>query len=146
MAKVVALDARIAVKSLYKHDIKAIGRKLLGSSLFPFLYIRMVVEVFQTEGICLLFRQRLKMSDKTLQLGSTCRRWRYSTRSLPGAELDMCLSLSLMVFSDIGSMMLDSALAVGTCSLRDCRSSLMLIGLDEKVLVKYSSACCYVPV
>jgi hypothetical protein len=88
MAKVVALDARIAVKSLYKHDIKAIGRKLLGSSLFPFLYIRMVVEVFQTEGICLLFRQRLKMSDKTLQLGSTCRRWRYSTRSLPGAELD----------------------------------------------------------
>ena len=89
MAKLVALEARIAVKILYKHDINTIGLKLLGSSLFPFLYIRMVVDIFQADGICFWVKQRLKILVRTLQFGSTCLRCRYSTRSLPGAELDL---------------------------------------------------------
>jgi hypothetical protein len=89
MAKLVAREARIAVKSLYKQDIRAIGRKLLASSLFPFLYIKIVADSFQIDGICFCFKHLLKIHVSALHSGSTCLRWRYSTRSFPGAELDI---------------------------------------------------------
>ena len=76
------------MNSSYKCDINAIGLKLLGSLLFPFLYIKVVVDIFQADGICFWVKQRLKILVRTLQFGSTCLRCQYSTRTLPGAELD----------------------------------------------------------
>ena len=92
------------VNSLYIQDIKAMGLKLLGSSLEPFLYIRMVVDCFQESGIFFSSKHLLKIKPSTLQLGSTIFRCLYSTLSLPGAELDMHLSLSLISLLDIGSI------------------------------------------
>ena len=135
----------MAVKSLYRQDIKAIGLKLLASSLFPFLYISIVVDSFQTDGICFCAKHLLKIHTRTLQSGSTCLRWRYSTRSFPGAELDMFLSFDLIHFSLIGSITVGSPLAVGTCRFRDSRTSSILIWLLAKVLVKWSLACSFVP-
>ena len=43
------VDTRVErrdIRSLYRHDIRAIGRKLAGSSAVPFLCIRMVVASF----------------------------------------------------------------------------------------------------
>lgn len=59
MAKSVILEDSNEVNSLYRQDISAIGRKFAGSSLGPFLWIRMVVASFQWCGIRLARRHRL---------------------------------------------------------------------------------------
>lgn len=68
--------------------IRAMGRKLDTSSEEPFLWIRTVVEVFQEAGMSHWDKHLEKMSARISPLGSTALRWRYSTLSEPGAELD----------------------------------------------------------
>jgi hypothetical protein len=49
--------ARIAIRSLYRQDMRAIGRKFLASEVSSFLWIRMVVAVFHSVGTSLARKQ-----------------------------------------------------------------------------------------
>ena len=85
MAWLVIRRARMDISSLYRHDIRAMGRKLLGSVVEFFLWIRIVVAVFQWAGTSLASKQCFNMQARISHLGS---RRRYSSLSLPGAELE----------------------------------------------------------
>ena len=65
------------------------GLKFPGSSGSPFLWISTVVARFHEEGTRPSRRHRLKISAVTRKAPSARRMWRYSSRSFPGAELDM---------------------------------------------------------
>ena len=87
MAKEVIRFANMAISSLYKQDMRAIGRKLLGSFVSFFLWIKMVVAVFHSAGTSFAAKQWRNILARVSHLGSSIRRCLYSRRSRPGAEL-----------------------------------------------------------
>ena len=54
-------EAIRAVKSLYMQDINAMGLKFSGASLSPFLWMRMIVDSFQSCGILCSDKHLLKI-------------------------------------------------------------------------------------
>lgn len=127
------------------HDIKAIGRKFDTSSVGPFLCIRMVVAVFQMSGTSRWRMQCPKILANSSPFGSMTRRWRYSTRSLPGAELDIIRSLAL-TSAAVGGSNRDSSIGKeGTCSWSSLASVSVLQCLWLKTFVKKVFASSKVP-
>ena len=92
MAWLVMHLARIDMRSLYRHDMRAMRLKLLGSAVEFFLWIRMVVAAFHADGTSWAVRQWRNKAARISHLGSINRRWRYLRRSCPGAEFEKVLS------------------------------------------------------
>lgn len=86
------------------------------------------------------------MSERISPLGSTALRWRYSTLSAPGAELDRERSF-LVISAGVGlAVRLSSVGPVGTHSSSFCLMSSGLQSLLSKTLVKKAFASSAVPV
>ena len=77
MENVVMRFAKTAMSSLYKQLMSAIGRKLAGSVVESFLWIRMVVAFFHDAGTSLAEKQCLNNRARMRHLGSSRRRCRY---------------------------------------------------------------------
>ena len=125
--------------------MRAIGRKLLASEVSSFLCIKIVVADFHSEGTSLARKQWRNISARISHLGSRRRRWRYSRRSLPGAELDIDLSLVESSSGDGGENKDWSESTDGTNE--DNSSSRWVVSQvrGPKVRVKYSVASSMVP-
>ena len=125
--------------------MRAIGRKLDTSSVAPFLWMRIVVAVFHTSGTFCCSMQWPKMDARRSPLGSMMRRWRYSTRSFPGAELDIWRNL-LETSSAVGGKKRDSSTGmVGTWRLSCSARASVSQGLWLKMFVKNVWAASVVP-
>jgi hypothetical protein len=137
--------ASTAIRSFYRQDMRAIGRKLLVSEVSSFLWIRLVVAVFHSVGTSFAMKQWRNILERISHLGSRRRRWQYSRRSLPGAELDIERSLLESSSGEGGVKREWSVSAEGTKEASSSRRWVVSQGRGPKVLVKYSVASSIVP-
>ena len=137
--------ARMAISSLYKQDIKAMGRKLLASDVSSFLWMRMVVAFFHSAGTSFASKQWRKMRERISPFGSRSRKWRYSKRSLPGAEFDIDRSLVEISSGEGAANKVLSVSAEGTKDDNSSRSRAESQERGPKLWVKYAVASLRVP-
>ena len=137
--------AKTAMSSLYKQLMSAMGRKLAGSVVDSFLCIRMVVAFFHDAGTSLAEKQCLNSRARMRHLGSSRRRWRYSIRSLPGAEFDMVRSFEASSSGLGGSNRVLSTLAEGTWALSSAWRESVLQERGPNALEKKVVASSVVP-
>ena len=129
--------ASTAIRSLYRQDMRMMGRKFLASEVSSFLWMRMVVAVFQSAGTSFALKQWENILARISHLGSRRQRCLYSRRYLPGAELDIEHSL---VESSTGEGWVNrdwSVSAEGTKEVSSLSRLVVSQGRGPKVWVKY---------
>ena len=133
------------MSSLYKQLMSAMGLKLAGSVVDSFLWIKIVVAVFHDAGTSLAAKQCWNKRARMMHLGSSRRRWRYSIRSFPGAELDIVRSLDASSSGLGGSNRDSSTAADGTWALSSSWRDSVSQGRGPNAFVKKVVASSVVP-